>query len=133
MDSENNSVFNKEEQEDINKSRKIKRMIIDDMTNDGMDVPSKPGDIRVLKEVLESLDKETTDKALIRAKHKEVGNADTYNKMALAMISANRQAIRNPVARKVELDDSHIPLDTVDGEMSGIDAALELKDVGLGE
>ncbi len=112
---EDENIFNKEETDLLAKTRKVRLEMIEDMTDDGM--PHKSGDIRVLNETLDAMDRQVLDVVKIKAKQKEDDGADRIANIVVQILnnvgSNGPQIISN---REIDLPDEYIPLDIVPGE-----------------
>jgi hypothetical protein len=114
--SNGNSIFTQEEQETLDKIKKIRLEIMDSMTSGG--VPDKVGEIRVLNEVLSAVDKMTADSAAIRIKQDVAANngaiVDTVVEL-LKQSRANRQKyIESGIAPEISSELQYVTV--VDGE-----------------
>lgn len=114
------SIFTDEEQEILDRTKKVRVDIVDSMVKGG--VPEKVGEVRVLNEVLSGLDKMVQDSAANRLKHEENLNSEGVKDMVSEIIRAvaldRSRNSDGPVVKPV-LEDEYIPHDddTVDGEL----------------
>lgn len=112
----NNSIYTQEELNTFAKSRMIRMKIVDAMTE--REVPTKVGEIRVINELLTSLDKNAQDSAANRLKYQEGQSQEAMQATIVGILkemSGNKQTITresNPV-----VPDEFIPTDTVVGEL----------------
>jgi len=115
-----NSIFTDEEQEILNRTKKVRVDIVDSMTKGG--VPEKVGEVRVLNEILGGLDKMVQDSAANRLKHEEnlsnEGTKDMVSEVVRAL-AVNRSKSMLKGGTKPVLEAEYIPDDSevVDGEL----------------
>ena len=101
-----------------------REMMLDDLFEDG--APIKSGDMRVAKEIIESMDKKVVDTATLRAK---VKNDETSGAIVdlvretLEFATRNRIPMKN---REISTPDELMPDDVVPGEMEIDPIELEL-------
>jgi len=126
MENNSNTLFDKEEETLLKKTRDIRFKLIDDMTEDQL--PTRSGDIRVLNETLDAADRQLIDLAKLKAKQQETEG----NNKTIAMVSellgrvatgASMQQISN---HAIDLPDDFIPIDIVPGEVETSPEELEL-------
>jgi len=116
MENEAYNVLLTDEQRLILKTRKIRENIVDSyIENKG--VPEKSSDIRVINEVLNSIDSNVTGVAELRLKHEENKQSED---MSEAIVEVFRQLSDKPKLEvnieNKRLDDKYIPDDIVPGE-----------------
>lgn len=125
-------LFGVEENEILSKTRKIRVDLIDDMTSAGM--PQRAGDIRVLNETLDALDRQVLDVTKIKAKQTEDDNGNKTVLMVTELLSrvqsGKPQVLTN---REIHLPDEYIPADIVPGETDITPDALKLRDFMNGD
>jgi len=119
MGIDNNSIYTEKEQAILEKTISVRSRIVDELTKDGQ-VPYKSGDIRVLNEVMNSLDVSVNNSANTRLKSEDTKNNAQLHEMVAAMlnqidVNSDNKAVNDVV--EVELLDEYIPDDTVPGEM----------------
>jgi len=119
-------LFTSDEEELLKKTRKVRLDLIDSMTEDT--VPTRSGDIRVLNETLDAMDRQILDIAKIKAKATEEDNNNKVTNMVVELLS--RVSSNTPLARNsdISLPDEYIPVDVVPGELDINADRLELKD-----
>lgn len=100
---ENNSIYTKDEQEIIDKTVKLRMQMVDKAFEDG--TPSRGSDIRVINEVLNSLDNVVDKKATSRLK-RESNKTDSDMKQRVVGIFKELSIQRaNTASRPVPEDD----------------------------
>lgn len=114
------SIFTDEEQEILNRTRKVRIDIVDNMVKGG--VPDKVGEVRVLNEILGGLDKMVQDSAANRLKHEENLNNEGTKDMVSEVVKAialDRTKSMSVGGSKPVLEVEYIPDDTdvVEGEL----------------
>lgn len=130
-ESEDN-LFGAEEESIISKTRKIRLDLIDDMVDGGM--PQRSGDIRVLNETLDALDRQVLDVTKIKAKQKEDDGNNKTILMVTELLSRVQQGKPQVIPnREIDLPDDYIPADIVPGETDIGPEQLELKNFMDGE
>ena len=125
---EQDGFFNSEENRILDKTMQLREDILDSMTADG--IPEKTNEIRVIKEVIESMDKKVMDSANLRAKVNK-DKSDTKMSELVIQTLKNRAKYRHdtvPAERILELEESYIPDDVVEGEMEMGPAELDAND-----
>jgi len=110
------NVYTEEELEIINKSKNIRLQIVDAMTKDR--VPTDSREVRVINEVLTSLDKTVHDTANTRIKHQDSANKEAILDMVAETLkqSAKRRKEIDPSTLVREVPTEYLEIDTVPGE-----------------
>jgi hypothetical protein len=123
-------VYTQEEEDLLNLVKNNRLNIINTMTKDGK-VPEKVGEIRVLNEVLNSIDSSVHTGVANRVKFQAAGdNQSALEIVAETLKAIGRQQMNRPVleAQLTELPQEYIPLDTVYGEAEINPERLEIAD-----
>jgi len=108
-----------------------REQIIDEMAKGG--VTTKPGEIRVFKEVIESMDNKVIQIANLRAKERSNENNEAVvNAVAEALKQAARGGLAVPTNRTIKTPDDIIPDDIVDGELDISPEPLSLDEFNVG-
>lgn len=116
---------------DLDKSRleasyKYRQQLIQEAFKDG--VPSKSRDVEVINKVLDSMDKAIYDRANIKLKHEDNQSKEAILELITTTLSTiSKQQIEEN--RNIELDNSYLPSDMVDGEASIDPDQLSLGDI----
>lgn len=110
------NVYTEEELEIINKSKNIRLQIVDAMTKDR--VPTDSREVRVINEVLTSLDKTVHDTANTRIKHQDSANKEAILDMVAETLkqTAKRRKEIDPSTLVREVPTEYLEIDTVPGE-----------------
>jgi len=127
-------IFSKEEQEILDKTKKQRLAIIDDLTLNG--VPRNEDKLSLLLETLDSSDKQIMNQVKLRNQVKTSKNEANDMVAMVAEIfkhinvdkNDNIQVNKN---REVIISDEHIPTDIVPGETDIVTNPLTLEDFGL--
>lgn len=111
----NNTIYTHEELEIFTKSRNIRMQLVDGLMSSG--VPTKVGEVRVINELLTSLDKNAQDSASNRLKYQE-GQSKEAMQETIVGILKEISATKQQHVRTVDpvIPDSYIPTDVVYGE-----------------
>lgn len=114
MNEQNTIIYTESELALLEKTKKIRLDIADNMVKNG--VPNNVGEIRVLNEVLTTLDKSVNETVANRLKHTENENKEALlDTVALAL--SNIDSSKTPaVGRIIEATVEYIPEDIVPGE-----------------
>jgi len=125
----NDSFYTSEESKILNKTMDIRMKIVDSMVEDG--VPIKTNEIRVLKEVIESIDNKTTENAKLRLKHDENITAGNNAELAAEMLKqiASRKVEDVYIPRNMELPSNVKEPTIVTGELEINPPTLTLDDI----
>lgn len=128
-------MFTETELCDLEMSAKIRRDIAVKMTEKG--APTDNRDIRVLNEVLNSLDTQRMGIANARLKKEDTKNKEGIaDQVVAALLEISRSkkatAISNPTIT-VQIPENYIPGDIVPGETTIYSEQLEIKDFVQGE
>jgi hypothetical protein len=114
----NNEIYTEEEQESLRFTQGKRLLIVNKLMEN--DVPTKVGEVRVINELLNSIDSATMEGAKTRIKAKEATNG----KAAVAMVTETLKALSRQRAllpkqhsSAIELQDEHVPDDIVYGEL----------------
>lgn len=122
-------IFNKEEEDILAKTRKVRMEIIDDMTDSGTAVPHKINDIRVLNETLDAMDKQVMDKVKITSKQDDDNNDGRVANMVVDILSrVNTSSSKIVTNREINIPIEYIPKDIVPGETEIDSGELSLSD-----
>ena len=114
MSEQTNTIYTEDELVLLEKTKKIRVDIADNMTKNG--VPNSVAEIRVLNEVLTTLDKSVNETVANRLKHNENENKEALLDtvaLALSNISKTKTAATN---RVIDAPEEYIPDDIVPGE-----------------
>ena len=114
MSEQTNTIYTEDELVLLEKTKKIRVDIADNMTKNG--VPNNVAEIRVLNEVLTTLDKSVNETVANRLKHNENENKEALLDtvaLALSNISKTKTAATN---RVIDAPEEYIPDDIVPGE-----------------
>ena len=128
------SFFTENELKVLEKNLALHGKIIDSMTDDGTYIPSKVGDIRVLKEVMESENNRVIEMAKLRLKHQENANAGNSAELAAELLKAiskrGESDVFIPRGHPVEISDKDtIDVTIVAGELEINPQTLTLDDI----
>ena len=130
----NNSIYTEDELSILERGKKVRLSIVDNMTKDGM-VPDRVGDIRVLNEVVSGLEKSVHDSANNRLKLQDSQNQEAVAENVAELLK--QMAMKKPVNkgnRVIELSESFVPVDIVPGETEVSPEQLDIQDfTGEGE
>ncbi len=134
MDTNNtkDSFYTQREQAIIDRNLDRREQLISAMMADG--VPTKTGEVRVIKEVIESIDNKITETAKLRLKHDENTNAANAAENAAEILKAiaSRKAteIFIPQNNSIELEDKYMDtIEIVAGELEINPPTLTLDDI----
>jgi len=121
----NNSIYTEDELKILEKSKKVRIDLVDNMTKGG--VPDRVGDIRVLNEVVSGLEKSVHDSASNRLKFQDTQNQEAVAENVaelLKQISSKPTLTQN--VTNVVLSDEFVPVDIVPGETDISPEQLEI-------
>lgn len=107
----------------------VRSRVIDKLTKDG--IPDNLNVLRVLDIYLMGSDNSIHKKAENRTKHQQTQNAEETLAMVaglLKTVNDETSHIDNSKTRQIDLDNSVIPLDTVEGETSTDVTVFDIKD-----
>lgn len=120
--------FTSEDQRILNINMKRREEILDKMFENG--APDRSGDIRVAKEVMESMDNKIIETAKLRAKTREEDNKDRHIDLIVETLKRT-QKIKEENKQNiidVDVDDDYMPDDVVPGEMETEFIELNIND-----
>lgn len=119
-----------EEQRIILKTRKLREDMVDEFIKYNNGLPTKGSEMRVVNEVLNSLDDQVLGLVDKRLKHEET-ESNSGNAAALVNIfrKLDEQRKNGTVVESAEISDKFIPDDLVPGEDSVGKEDIELKDI----
>lgn len=124
------SILLTEEQRIIFKTRKLREDMVDEFVEYNKGLPTKGGDIRVINEVLNSLDDQVLGLVDKRLKHAESeSNAENAANMASIFKKLSERQTSGKLVADINIDDKFIPDDIVPGENSVEKEEIELKDI----
>ena len=119
-------LYTEEESALLNKTKNIRIRIVDHMVKDGP--PERVGDIRVLNEMLSSLESSTHTAVSNRLKHKDTGNTEAMlDLVAETLKQAGNQPVNKRVS-KVTIPDNIIDVDLVPGETDINPTSLDISE-----
>lgn len=123
-------LFTETEHNDLELAANIRRKIALDMTKDGM--PKHTGEIRVLNEVLNSLEGQRFNMANTRLKKQENSNKEAMAENVAAMLleiarTKKENQLKAPTTI-VALPSDYVPVDIVPGETTIYSDQLDIKD-----
>ena len=114
MAEQNTTIYTEEELALLEKTKKIRLDVADNMIKNG--VPNNVGEIRVLNEVLTTLDKSVNETVANRLKHNENENKEALlDTVALALSKIEKTKVV-AIDRIIDAPDEYIPCDIVPGE-----------------
>jgi len=119
-----------EEQRILLKTRKLREDIVDHFIKYKEGFPTKGSEIRVINEVLNSLDNQVLGLVDKRLKHDE-NKANSENAEAIAGLLrklSEQKSLSKPI-ENTEISDKYVPDDIVPGEDSMEYEEIELKDI----
>lgn len=123
-----NNVYTQEEQDILNLTQNKRLSIVSEMTKE---IPTKVGEVRVVNELLNSIDSAVQEAAKTRIKAKEAqNNKATASIVASALIELGRKrsALQPAIAANREINNDFIPVDVVDGELEIHPVQLSIED-----
>jgi hypothetical protein len=114
----NNSIYTEEELALLNKSKSMRVQMVDAVFKESGGAPTHGGTIRVVNEVLTSLDKTVNDAAQARLKHQETQNQGEILDTVAAVFKAVASQKSSHRAEDVilEVTTKEVPDDIVPGE-----------------
>jgi len=110
----NTTIYTEEELALLDKTKKIRLDVADNMIKNG--VPNNVGEIRVLNEVLTTLDKSVNETVANRLKHNENENKEALLDTVALALSNIQQSKVAATDRDIDAPDEVIPTDIVPGE-----------------
>lgn len=123
----NSSVYTEEEIAVLEKTKKVRLDVINNMTKEG--VPNKTSDLRVMNEYMNSLDEAINKAATNRLKHEDNNNKDAIAaSIASALLEIDNRRQDMTRARVLVMPDDYIPTDIVPGEMDINPSKLDIND-----
>lgn len=126
MIDKNNDLFTIEEKEALDKTRKLRLEMVEDIVEDGM--PQKAGDKRILNETLDAIDRQVFETSKMRAKVKENNDNSAILGMVVEVLRRSKDTDAPLSNREISLNSDFIPDDVVPDE-TAIDAKpLELNE-----
>lgn len=135
MSDKNKTIYTPEEEQLIQQGLEYRQKMLAQAFSEG--TPKRGSDMRIVNEILNSIDSVVNNSANTRLKQKDVENQTQVKASIVAILTeaAERRAknVRANVEQPVVLDDTNIEKPTfVPGEMSTELEDIELKDI-LGE
>ena len=125
------SILLDEEERIILKTRLIRENMVDEFIKYNNGVPTKPSDMRVMNEVLNSLDDQTLGLVDRRLKNSEIqSNGDMADVIKNIFTSKVLNSKNGPVT-DIDITDKFVPDDVVLDETSVVYKALELEDLNV--
>lgn len=115
MDKINNNVFSQEENEELDKARRIRSNIIDVLTKEG--IPDSPKEIRILNEVLTMQDNSIFSRAGTRLKSKEISTMETAKEEIIAILKQVKTT-GEIIASQDDREERSIPVELVKGQLT---------------
>lgn len=115
MDKINNNVFSQEENEELDKARRIRSNIIDVLTREG--IPDSPKEIRILNEVLTMQDNSIFSRAGTRLKSKEISTMETAKEEIIAILKQVKTT-GEIIASVDDREERSIPVELVKGQLT---------------
>ena len=110
------SMLLDEEHRILEKTKNLREKIVDNFINEN-GLPTRSGDIRVLNEVMNSMDSNVTSTVELRLKHEENKQAEDLTEAIVEIFkNVNNKSIRNKENVPVTIDDKFVPDDVVPGE-----------------
>lgn len=115
MDKSNNSVFSQEENEQLDKARRIRSSMIDEMVKEG--IPQSPKDLRLLNEILSSQETSISTRAGTRLKQKEISTMETTKEEIIAILK-RVQTTGEIIATPEQREEKSVPVELVKGQLT---------------
>jgi len=128
------SLLLTEEQRIVLKTRKLREDMVDNFIRHNEGLPTKGGEIRVLNEVLDSLDSQVLGLVDKRLKHEETNAVGAVaGNIAEIFKQLDSRVSKSTPIETVEVNDKFIPNDIVPGEDQIEFEEIELTDILKGD
>lgn len=130
------AVYSSADNATLNYTKQIRLLMVDAKLRDGNGIPTKSGDIRVINEVLNSMDDSVHKVAAARLKHGEnKSKAQTQELIAniLKQVKLNDDEVTvlTVTSKSTDLPDEFVPIETVPGAMDIGPNQLTLADINM--
>ena len=115
MTNQENSFYTTDEERIRQKTKALREQMMDSITDDG--IPKKVGDLRILNEVMNSLDSQVTETATLRARVSADEQEGKYLELVTNVLKNNVSGNFGISDQNIVLEEEYIPTDIVPGEM----------------
>jgi len=125
-----NSVYEQDELLMLEKSKSIRLQIVDEFMKGG--VPTNTSEVRVINELLTSLDKSVHDGVNNRIKHQDASNKEAILDMVaenIKLVARQKREIIPTLEIETELPEEYTEIETVPGEKDINPGMLSMKDI----